>query len=575
MSDSTKQHVLSKRLNKILESRLENDQDTIEALRELSSFYTENTLQARRNLRSQIEKRNLEINRDFLTSFKAIKDSFEVVYNDIADMNKSVLEMTQQLRNAKAQTKNLLQKTSALQEEKSKVEFQQDLTKAVLLKFELQPEDLKLLYGEPHRKDNPITLETFKILDKIHETHSNCTVLMQAGMQTLALDIMEQMTLHQERVLEIVYRWTLSHCRNIDNVEFQEILAEAMRRLQERIVLFKYVIDEYCVCRRSYLVGEFLNALTKGGSSGNPAPIEMRAHDPQIYVTDMLVWINRAIPVEKQNLKLLVKSCNQSGLEELLNNALANICEGVCQPLRIRVEKILNVPTQPATLYAIVNMLRFYKKCINKVVSGGLLEETFVALLQKSERTFIETLQKQVNTLLVRVETPPRDLSPTHAILNLLAILRDMLSTASMSEGRETDMVKIAGTVMEPLFKAVNEQASRLPPTDMAVYLLNCMYSMYTCLSLHEFMETRLERLQAQSDAQIDTLTSEQASSLVANLSLGPIYTILQDHSHGPLSGVPGMVCFAIFLISMYIFRHGTIKFAQFSLEIRQFIVST
>lgn len=89
--------------------------------------------------------------------------------------------------------------------------------------------------------------------------------------------------------------------------------------------------------------------------------------------------------------------------------------------------------------------------------------------------------------------------------------------------------------------RAVNEQASRLPPTDMAVYMLNCMYAIYTCLSLYEFMDERLERLQAQSDAQIDTLTSEQASSLVANLNLGPIYTILQDSSHGPLSGIPGM----------------------------------
>lgn len=46
---------------------------------------------------------------------------------------------------------------------------------------------------------------------------------------------------------------------------------------------------------------------------------------------------------------------------------------------------------------------------------------------------------------------------------------------------------------------------------------------------------------QAQSDAQIDTLTSEQASSLVAHLNLGSIYTILQGHEQGPLSSVPGM----------------------------------
>jgi hypothetical protein len=55
-------NVLSRRLNKILETRLENDKETLEALKELSTFFTENSLQARRNLRSKIEKRSLAIN---------------------------------------------------------------------------------------------------------------------------------------------------------------------------------------------------------------------------------------------------------------------------------------------------------------------------------------------------------------------------------------------------------------------------------------------------------------------------------------------------------------------------------
>jgi len=45
----------------------------------------------------------------------------------------------------------------------------------------------------------------------------------------------------------------------------------------------------------------------------------------------------------------------------------------------------------------------------------------------------------------------------------------------------------------------------------------------------------------AQSDAQLDTLTSEQASSLVASLNLGPVYTILQEQGKGALSSIPGM----------------------------------
>lgn len=54
---------------------------------------------------------------------------------------------------------------------------------------------------------------------------------------------------------------------------------------------------------------------------------------------------------------------------------------------------------------------------------------------------------------------------------------------------------------------------------------------MQSTLAMFEYVDNRMERLQGQSDAQIDTLTSEQASSLVANLNLGPIYTLLQSSS--------------------------------------------
>ncbi|EFA00369.1 conserved oligomeric Golgi complex subunit 6 [Tribolium castaneum] len=541
VSENEKENVLSRRLNKILETRLENDQDTLEALKQLSTFYTENTLQARRNLRSQIEKRSLDINENFLASFREVKLCFDAVYNDVSEMSKSIQEMTHRLHNAKMQTKQLLEQTKSLQESGEKNDMQQQIVHAFLETFQLTPDELVALHGNKQKRDAPLTNDIFSALDHIQKIHSDCKVLMQSGHQTLALDIMEQMTLHQEGALERLYRWTQHHCRNVDNPDLTEIITQAMARLQERQMLFKYIIDEYCIARRSVLVGEFINALTRGGPSGNPAPIELRAHDPQIYITDMLVWLNKAIPLEKQNLHLLVKLCDKTDLNQQLNEALASICEGVCQPLKIRIEKILTSSVAPSILYAVTNLIRYYKKCICKIVTGGLLETTLVEVQERSEGAFLTTLQQQVNNILVRVEAPPRDLSPTPSINHLLAILRDTLSTASVSEGRESDMGKIAQCIMEPLLRAVNEQASRLPPTDMAVYMLNCMYSMYTCLSLYEFMDERLERLQAQSDAQIDTLTSEQASSLVANLNLGPIYTILQDHTQGPLSGIPGM----------------------------------
>ncbi|SPP72951.1 blast:Conserved oligomeric Golgi complex subunit 6 [Drosophila guanche] len=106
----------------------------------------------------------------------------------------------------------------------------------------------------------------------------------------------------------------------------------------------------------------------------------------------------------------------------------------------------------------------------------------------------------------------------------------EILSVATMVDGRQADITKIVSCVIDPLLQSVQESAAHLPTVDMGVYLLNCLYHMQSTLAVYEYMDERVERLQAQSDAQLDTLTSEQASSLVANLNLGPIYTILQSN---------------------------------------------
>lgn len=87
----------------------------MEALKQLSTFYLENTLQARRDLRSKIEKRSLDINVNLLTSFSIMKDSFTSIYNEITEMSNCVKEITFKLQNSKEQTRLLLQQTNMLQ----------------------------------------------------------------------------------------------------------------------------------------------------------------------------------------------------------------------------------------------------------------------------------------------------------------------------------------------------------------------------------------------------------------------------------------------------------------------------
>lgn len=61
-NSQNKEDQIKKRLTKTFETRLDSDKETLDALADLSTFFTENTIQTRRNLRSQIEQRSLAIN---------------------------------------------------------------------------------------------------------------------------------------------------------------------------------------------------------------------------------------------------------------------------------------------------------------------------------------------------------------------------------------------------------------------------------------------------------------------------------------------------------------------------------
>ncbi|XP_060657822.1 conserved oligomeric Golgi complex subunit 6 [Drosophila nasuta] len=526
---------IQKRVNKILETRLETDKDTLDALNGLSTFFTENTLQNRRNLRSQIEHRSVGINENFLKAFREVKLTLDAVCTDLDTMASSVQTMKTDLETSKALTKDLIEQTNKMQQERERLEIHQQIAQAFLARFQLSVPEHQLLYG--NAKDAPIVPEFFKVLDRVQSIHSDCRLLMQCGYQTAALDIMEEMTLHQEGALERLYRWTQNHCRNLENNEIGPLIVEAMSRLQDRPVLFKYVIDEYAIARRAVLVRQFIEALTEGGPGGNPKPIELHAHDPKRYIGDMFAWLHQSIPNEKENLTLLFKKCDKHDISEQMQKALGYIADGVCHPLKVRVETILSSEQDTIILFTISNLLRFYQQIMKQVVQGGTLEQCLIDLQLSSEQIYLNALAAQVRSVLQRpagtslaLEPPQRDLVPPASVARLLNILKEILSVATMVDGRQADITKIVTCVIDPLLQSVQESAAHLPTVDMAVYLLNCLYHMQSTLAVFEYMDERVERLQAQSDAQLDTLTSEQASSLVANLNLGPIYTILQSN---------------------------------------------
>ena len=58
--------------------------------------------------------------------------------------------------------------------------------------------------------------------------------------------------------------------------------------------------------------------------------------------------------------------------------------------------------------------------------------------------------------------------------------------------------LQILNSTVDPLVQMCSVSASRLNTTDMATYMINCIYLIQNNLALYEFTDTRLEMLQAQ-----------------------------------------------------------------------------
>ncbi|CAD5114959.1 DgyrCDS3991 [Dimorphilus gyrociliatus] len=312
-----------------------------------------------------------------------------------------------------------------------------------------------------------------------------------------------------------------------------------MKALEDRPVLFRYSLDEYGTARRSAIVRTFIDALTKGGSSGTPRPIELHSHDPLRYVGDMMAWIHQACATEKEYLKTILKDCVSEDKDSLALNVMSHVTEGLGRPLKVRLEQVLLSDPQPIVLYKLTNLLQFYYGTLKGILpENAALVQSMTEMHNLNTQMFYNSLNSITSRLLEKVEMPPVDLSATSSVTSTLQLLQDILSSHDSS----LVSVDIVKAVIEPLVKMCSVSASNLKSTDMATYMLNNLHLMHTTLTLFEFTDNKLEMLKALMEAHVDTLISEQAAIVLTRTNLVEFYQKVQQHNislHGPLSQLP------------------------------------
>ncbi|XP_064457671.1 conserved oligomeric Golgi complex subunit 6-like [Ornithodoros turicata] len=543
---------LTRKLNKLLEVRLENDETTLDALSSLSEFFLENNIRTRRNLRGDIEKRSLAINEEFLQSFRDVKESLDGLCDDINAMNSCCKDMMDKLNTTKSQTNDLISQTTKLKAEGQRLQQRYEVSQAFLDTFQLKPEELKVLRGG---RDGSLDDNFFLVLARIKKIHSDCKVLLRSSQATAGLEIMETMALHQEAAYERLYRWIQNECRLLtgEASDCNPRLCEGFASLEDRPILFKYSLDECSNARRASVVRNFIDALTRGGPGGNPRPIEVYSRDALRYVGDMLAWVHQCTASEKEMLENLLKKCDKANLEEAVRMALSHITEGLCRPLKVRIEQVIVSEAGAVTLYKLKSLLQFYKQTIQgycTLSSDCPLLLCLDDMMTLSQKMFDNSLTCHCSQMLEKAELPPSDLGPPEALQSMLTLIRDLLSCQDAClvsvDDRRHDVPSVLDLTVDPALQMCHLSASKLSPADMAVYLANCVHLVYTTITLFEFTEPKLEMLQAQMDAHLDTLVSEQSSFLISNLGMSTLYRVLQENHPGALSTLPGCDTIAV-----------------------------
>ncbi|XP_072936752.1 conserved oligomeric Golgi complex subunit 6 [Epargyreus clarus] len=529
--DSSYNNPISQRINKIFDNHIITDNS--EALYTISGLCSSNSAYTRRILVNEIEKKDLLVNKGILTEYNKVKDKLQILLDSLASLDISVKDMSNRLQESKTKTHHIISQTNKLKDDRKKTKKKLLWVNAFVKNFDVPSDQAKSIYNT-----SPLTIDFFGTLNQIEKLNDNCKTLVKCWYQTPAFDIMEMIGLQQEIAIEKLYHWTIGACVGADSPN-NALIPKALAKFENRQVLFCNIIDEYCTARKARIVQLFIDVLTKGGENGSK-PIEFYANDAKRYIGDMLAWVYQVIPVEKEYLTTLLKHCDIPDKDAKITTALTSIMEALCPLLKVRAELILKPDKEPLVLWSITNLVMYYRDTIQSIIGKGHLIDTFDELLKKSEDVFIMTLDSKVQKELSHgVKAPPLDLNPSFVVTDLVSFLRDLMSVTS--NVNSADKKIIITHILDPLLHAINETACHLSSTDMSVYMLNCIYHIQCTLSLYTILDEYNERLQAQSEAQIDTLTSEQASFLVANLNMGPIYTMLQEKINGPLSAIPGM----------------------------------
>ncbi|KAF9555820.1 oligomeric complex COG6 [Agrocybe pediades] len=588
---SQSRNPVSARLYKVLSTNFD-DEETRQALQTLSDLYAtpkgkevrvvpddaddefvqnnngdKSASRARKNLRRDMEKQVAEGSKKFLEALGEVDEKLHDLQVHVAAMRASCDEAETQLALTNESSKILLERAGNLRDERQEVEEKKTIISLFLARFTLSESEVEALTS----RDVPIGRRFFDAMDKTERIRDDCRVLMagEDGPTKAGLEIMASTATHLEQGYEKILRYCSAEFRQVgrdSQLEVSPGMRETVSRLRKRPELLTEALAVLSETRQTTLLSSFITALTRGGPSGYPRPIELHAHDPLRYVGDMLAWVHQAIAAEREFLEGLFGMKNdgrmvgsvrrfdskveeEEWIRELMDLAVAKLCV----PLKMRVQQTIRSQESSIVAYKIANLLQFYLMTMRRTIGeNALLSTTLKEITDVAYKVFYDSIESQSQALSrIRLDHDDPSLTPPLAVLDHAQILREIMAVYQSSLLGDEDKEEISAgfnqvldimidPVIQALFSGSEEKKKARPRWDEDVFVLNFLCYLQGVLTAFDFTIDKEKQLEALIDLRIARLTEDHTTNVLRDAGLLQVAETCRNHKPDePLARIP------------------------------------
>jgi hypothetical protein len=188
--------LVDSRINKVLS--LQTDSAAMcEALDNISEFYTANTIESRRNLRYDLEGKNIAIAKQFIAEYRTLLDKMCDVESRSSALENECTRLAVSVAEADNNMKEFMQKASELE---ARQKLQLDLSAEIesfLKKFSLSNEEIEVL--QHASIDNVQSAKSFfAALSHLCEAYRDCKSMVSSNNYNAGFELLDVLGRHQD-----------------------------------------------------------------------------------------------------------------------------------------------------------------------------------------------------------------------------------------------------------------------------------------------------------------------------------------------------------------------------------------